>query len=101
MKMMPALTVAALVLAVVASVFAIWASVADAPWEDGGEIIVVNEVIPQPESDTSRDDARCTEALRDRELIRRSMRVPRMSDELLSANQRRLDFAQDDVDFYC
>lgn len=34
MKLMPVLTVAALSIAVVAVVFAVWAGVADAPWED-------------------------------------------------------------------
>ena len=36
MKFMPALTFAALAIAVVAVVVATWASVANAPWEDGG-----------------------------------------------------------------
>ena len=34
MKFMPALTVAALAIAIVAAVFAIWPVVTDAPWED-------------------------------------------------------------------
>ena len=43
MKFMPVLTVAALVVAVVAVVIAVWASAADAPWEDDAPTVVVED----------------------------------------------------------
>ena len=39
MKLMPMLTFAALIIAVVASVFAIWPVVANAPWEDDAPVV--------------------------------------------------------------
>ena len=53
MKFMPLLTIAALAIAIVAAVFAIWPVVTDAPWEESAPAVV----------DDGTDDVRCEGAL--------------------------------------
>ena len=59
MKFMPLLTVAALAIAIVAAVFAIWPVVGDAPWLDDAPAV----------SDSGTDTVRCEGALRYRDTI--------------------------------
>ena len=88
---------------------AVWASVADAPWEADPEEIIVRESAPAPAipievpntdvDEVPNTDAKCEAAIRDRESARR--RQGQREGSMSRSIQRQFDRAQDNVDRYC
>ena len=97
MKFLLAALAATSIIAVTASVFAIWPAVADAPWEDDAPAVVVED---------GRDVMRCESALELRDDVladgREAHHTGVRNPETWQENyERQFSFAESEIQHYC